>query len=59
MKLEKAIELIQKDIDDPSVDWDTRLGYAYKLSFEALRRVGDMRKSPCTTADEILPGETE
>ena len=58
MNLDKAIELIQSDIDDESVDWNTRLGHAYKLSFEALKRVEDMRKSPCTTADEILPGET-
>ncbi|MDO9334188.1 MAG: hypothetical protein Q7T57_06685 [Dehalococcoidales bacterium] len=29
------------------------------LAIEALKRVKDMRVSPCTTADEILPGETE
>lgn len=30
---------------------------AIRLGIEALRRVEDMRISPCTTADEILPGE--
>lgn len=28
------------------------------LGIEALKRVKDMRTSPCTTADEILQGET-
>ena len=31
---------------------------ALKLGIEALRRVEDMRIAPCTTADEMLPGET-
>ena len=30
---------------------------AIQLGIEALKRVQDMRKSPCTTADEYLPGE--
>ena len=29
-----------------------------QLGFEAMKRVQDMRISPCTTADEILSGET-
>jgi len=59
MNLPKAIELIQLDIEDENVNWNTPLGEAYKLSFEALKRVKDMRISPCTTADELLPNETE
>ena len=39
-------------IDDKNVHKATQLG------IEALERVRDMRLSPCTTADEILPGET-
>ena len=32
---------------------------AVQLGIEALKRVKNMRTSPCTTADEVLPGETE
>ena len=32
---------------------------ALQLAIEALKRVKDMRTSPCTTPDELLPGETE
>jgi len=32
---------------------------AIKLGIEALNRLKDMRTSPCTTADEVLPGETK
>ena len=32
---------------------------AIRIGIEALKRVVDMRISPCTTADEILLGETE
>ncbi len=35
--IDEAIGLIQKDINDESVDWDSLLGRAYKLSFEALK----------------------
>jgi hypothetical protein len=37
MTMDEAIKLIQEDIDDESVDWDTPLGEAYKMSFEALK----------------------
>lgn len=37
---------------DPEAD-------AIGVGIGAIKRVKDMRISPCTTADELLPGETE
>ena len=54
MKLEKAIKLIQADIDDEDVEWNSPLGRAYKLSFEALKRIIEFHED-----DELLPGETK
>jgi hypothetical protein len=57
MKLDKAIEIKQKYqyiLQDASFP---ELIEADNLSIEALKRLEDMRISPCTTSDEILPGE--
>ncbi len=58
MTLEKAIEILNLAhagvISIQSKDYQD----AVKLGIEAMKRVEDMRISPCTTADEILPGET-
>jgi len=59
MNSNKAINLlkgIQYQEDDPNTP-DIR--DAIKLGIEAIKRVQDMRISPCTTADELLPGETK
>ena len=59
MKLEKAIVGLEDLlVNDPHFDPERRRK-AIKLGIEALKRVSDMRISPCTTADEILLGETE
>lgn len=59
MTLDEAIKLIQEDIDDKSIDWDTPLGEAYKMSFEALKRVKDTRKRSVYAIRAPLPGETD
>lgn len=59
MKLEEATELIQKDIDDKDVDWDSPLGKAYKLSFEAVKRLKAQRNWIYGDSRVLLPGETE
>ncbi len=59
MKIEMAIAILIATIDDEKAKEYPDVREAIKLGAEALRRVGDMRKSPCTTADEILPGETD
>jgi len=59
MTIEKAIELIQQDLDDPGSVDIMDLHEAQRLSIAATKRLQDMRISPCTTADETLPGETK
>lgn len=59
MRLEDAIRvgIIQNDHNPDYTDAQRQ--QAHNLGIEALKRVQDMRISPCTTADELLPGETE
>ena len=59
MTIDEAIKLIQKDIDDENVAWDSSLGIAYKLSFEALKEVKKARAGDPALDGELLPGETE
>lgn len=58
MKLDEAIDLIQEDIDDEDVEWDSPLGEAYKLSFEALKFWKTLRDNGALPSGTILPGET-
>ena len=58
MNVDKAIGILQRSASDGIPRGETAFNDAVKLGIEALRRVEDMRVSPCTTADEILPGET-
>lgn len=58
MIIDEAIELIQKDIDDENIDWDSPLGRAYKLSFEALRKYQGDKKVGCIRSDYFLPSES-
>ena len=59
MTINEAIKLIQADIDDEDVEWDSPLGEAYKLGFEALKRFQDWRFVKSHLASELLPGETK
>lgn len=59
MKREKAIEILTHMTKYRNVSFLEDCTTAIKLGIEALKRVQDMRISPCTTADEILPGETK
>jgi len=59
MTIDEAIRLIQEDIGDEDVDWNSPLGEAYKLSFEALKVLS---KRPFDWDDDNpfrLPGETK
>lgn len=59
MRLDEAIGLIQADIEDEDVDWDSPLGEAYKLSFEALKRCREAMVNKTIWDYRPLPGETE
>ena len=59
MNIEKAIEILKIELSGWLPNYPDDLGDALKLGIEALKRIQDMRISPCCTADEILPGETE
>jgi len=57
MTINKAIEILTIFIDPNVTKLDPDDLDAIKLGIEALKRIKDMRISPCTTADELLPGE--
>jgi len=59
MTIDEAIKLIQEDADDEDVNWDSPLGRAYKLSFEALKEVKKARYGDPALDGELLPGETD
>ena len=58
MKLAKAIELLTYNPKSITEQDDHDFEDAQDLAIEALKRIQDMRISPCTTSDELLPGET-
>lgn len=59
MKIDEALKLIQKDIDDKDVDWESPLGKAYKLSFETLKHMQHDHRSSVPWNKPLLPGEDE
>ena len=59
MTIDEAMKLIQADIDDENIDWETPLGEAYKLSNEALKREKTWRRVGVDTDAQLLPGETK
>jgi len=59
MTIDEAIKLIKKDVDDEDVEWNSPLGEAYKLSFEALRQIKQIRVYAKELYLPLLPGETE
>jgi len=59
MKIDEAIKLIQADIDDEDVEWDSPLGRAYKLGIEALKHYKRQRNAFDDPQGYRLPGETE
>lgn len=59
MSIPKAIEILTFRSKDFILEQDTDLIGAISLGIEALKRIQDMRDSPCTTPDEYLPGETD
>ena len=59
MKLEKAIELLQQDLDEPgSVDYDDR-ATAQELGIEAMKAILKLRHFPFPEELLKLPGETQ
>ena len=59
MTIDEAIKLIQADIDDEDVEWNSPLGEAYKLGFEALKFVKRLRTHDDDFVIIKLPGETK
>ena len=59
MNLVKAMQVSRQILDGNELPSVADRNAAIALGFEAMQRVQDMRISPCTTADEILLGETE
>ncbi len=59
MTIDEAIKLIQSDIDDQEVDWDTPLGGAYKLSLEALKFIKGLHDTGAMPSNARLLGETK
>lgn len=59
MKLEEAKKLIQAEIDDEDLDWESPLGEAYHLAFEAVKVVIRSRQGDPPLDGELLPGETD
>ena len=58
MKIDKAIEILSAAAHGHAFTMSRSFEDSCKLGIEAMKRLNDMRISPCTTADEILPGET-
>jgi len=59
MKLEKAKELLQQDLDDPGCVDITDLNEAQRLGIEAMKRLFWIRTRGYRNLTELLPGETE
>ncbi len=59
MTLERSIEILADYKMQSAFEAMPNFKNALKVGIEAMKRVGDMRISPCTTADELLPGETK
>ena len=59
MNIHKAIKNLTRGRQDAGMIPEKEFTQTINLAIEALKRVEDMRISPCTTADEILPGEKE
>ncbi len=59
MKINEAIRLSAALRETTLLQPLRAFSEAVQLGIEALKRVRDMRISPCTTADEQLPGETD
>ncbi len=59
MKTKEALQLIQEDRDNEDINWDSPLGRAYLLSFEALKRHHGRQHLTFTGMMKPLPGETE
>lgn len=59
MTIDEAIRLLQDLFGSNILDPLPQYKAGVWLGVAALERVKDMRISPCTTSDEILPGETE
>jgi len=59
MKLDEAIELLQKDLDDPGCVDIMDLNKAQELGVEALRQIQKGRVGGFPYFNLLLPGETK
>lgn len=59
MKLEKAIKLLQLDLNDPGSVAIEDLNEAQALGIEALKRIKECRLADYMIREDLLDGETE
>ena len=59
MKIDKAIETLNEDINHPTAQFMPDLQEAQKLGIEALKRVKEARTRVYFITRTPLPGETE
>jgi len=59
MKLEKAIEILQMDIDNPGCIAIENVNEAEQIGIEAMKRIHAERYLYPPTMDKLLPGETK
>ncbi len=59
MTVEKAIQLIQQDLDDPGSVDILDLNQAHRLALEALKRLDNLRAAQQYIGKPLLKGETQ
>ena len=59
MTINKAIEILQQDLDDPGSVDISDLNTAQQLGIEALKREKEWRQRYEPLNPQLLPGETE
>lgn len=59
MTLEKAVQLIQQDLDDPGSVDILDLNQAHRLALKALQAIRTGREDYYEAGGHLLPGETE
>lgn len=59
MTIDKAIKILEGNIEGNADWWETQLGKSIRLGIEALKEVKKARYGDPALDGELLPGETE